>query len=129
MRWLLCLVMFYFIPDSLGDLCAPFHRARCCDPEVLNIHITLNHTKKVQNYLKTLQSFTQGGNKRYRIRAIFKSEEGCPPFLYKCVKPRTGRDLVWEKQESDTFKGRYIYLNITLIENACLYFFAGLVEP
>ena len=41
------------------------------------------------------------------------------------MKPRTGRDLVWEKQESDTFKGRYIYLNITLIENASLYFFAG----
>ena len=60
---------------------------------------------------------TQGGNARYRIRAIYKSEEGCPPSVYKCTKPRTGRNLVWTKQESDTFKGEEGFHKVTSFMN------------
>ena len=53
-----------------------------------------------------IYSLAQGGNARYRLRAIFKSEEGCPASVYKCMRPQTGRNLVWVKQETDTFKGK-----------------------
>ena len=42
MRWLICLILFYFIPDSYGELCAPFHRARCCDPQVKMSHTIID---------------------------------------------------------------------------------------
>ena len=57
-----------------------------------------------------IYSLAQGGNARYRLRAIFKSEEGCPASVYKCMRPQTGRNLVWVKQETDTFKGKTVYL-------------------
>ena len=53
-------------------------------------------------------SLAQGGNARYRLRAIFKSEEGCPASVYKCMRPQTGRNLVWVKQDTDTFKGKFV---------------------
>ena len=64
----------------------------------------------------------QGGNARYRLRAIFKSEEGCPASVYKCMRPQTGRNLVWVKQETDTFKGKsvFIQLFINIILNEAL---------
>ena len=66
-----------------------------------------------------MKIFTQGGNARYRIRAIYKSEEGCPPTVYKCTKPRTGRNLVWTKQESDTFKGEEGFYKVFFYELIC----------
>ena len=62
---------------------------------------------------------TQGGNARYRLRAIYKTDEGCPPSVYKCTRPRTGRNLVWTKEETDTFKG-YI-ISIILSNNANIF--------
>ena len=62
----------------------------------------------------------QGGNARYRLRAIFKSEEGCPASVYKCMRPQTGRNLVWVKQETDTFKGKSVYIQLFIILNVAL---------
>ena len=103
----MCLIMFYFIPDSAGNLCSPYHRARCCDPEV---HLQCSEIR-IDPLLKSLHRWLlQGGNARYRLRAIYKTDEGCPPSVYKCTRPRTGRNLVWTKEETDTFKGYVISL-------------------
>ena len=107
MWWLICLIMFYFIPDSAGNLCSPYHRARCCDPEV---HLQCSEIR-IDPLLKSLHRWLlQGGNARYRLRAIYKTDEGCPPSVYKCTRPRTGRNLVWTKEETDTFKGYVIFI-------------------
>ena len=105
MRWLICLIMFYFIPDSAGNLCSPYHRARCCDPEV-----QWNKNWSINKTIASLHWLLQGGNARYRLRAIYKTDEGCPPSVYKCTRPRTGRNLVWTKEETDTFKGCVIFI-------------------
>ena len=62
-----------------------------------------------------IYSLAQGGNARYRLRAIFKSEEGCPASVYKCMRPQTGRNLVWVKQETDTFKGKFVKIQLFII--------------
>ena len=109
MRWLICLIMFYFIPDSAGNLCSPYHRARCCDPEV-----QWNKNWSINKTIASLHWLLQGGNARYRLRAIYKTDEGCPPSVYKCTRPRTGRNLVWTKEETDTFKGCVIFIIVKL---------------
>ena len=63
---------------------------------------------------------SQGGNARYRLRAIYKTDEGCPPSVYKCTRPRTGRNLVWTKEETDTFKG-YAIIIIMPIFSICIF--------
>ena len=111
--------MFYFIPDSAGNLCSPYHRARCCDPEV---HLQCSEIR-INPLIKSLHHchwLLQGGNARYRLRAIYKTDEGCPPSVYKCTRPRTGRNLVWTKEETDTFKG-YAIIIIMPIFSICIF--------
>ena len=43
---------------------------------------------------------------RYTLNSIYKDESQCPAVQYKCRRGGRGRPLVWQRQDSDTFKGR-----------------------
>ena len=48
----------------------------------------------------------QDSGNRYTINTIYKDESQCPVVQYKCKRPNRGRQLVWQRQQSDNFKGR-----------------------
>ena len=48
----------------------------------------------------------QDSGNRYTLNSIYKDESQCPAVQYKCRRGGRGRPLVWQRQDSDTFKGR-----------------------
>ena len=58
----------------------------------------------------------QDSGDRYTLNSIYKDESQCPAVQYKCRRGGRGRPLVWQRQDSDTFKGRWWYL-MTLIDS------------
>ena len=47
----------------------------------------------------------QDSGNRYALNSIYKDESQCPAVQYKCRRGGRGRPLVWQRQDSDTFKG------------------------
>ena len=47
----------------------------------------------------------QDSGDRYTLNSIYKDESQCPAVQYKCRRGGRGRPLVWQRQDSDTFKG------------------------
>ena len=55
----------------------------------------------------------QDSGNRYTLNTIYKDESQCPAVQYKCRRGGRGRPLVWQRQDSDTFKGRWWHLMTT----------------
>ena len=57
-------------------------------------------------YVSPFSLFLQDSGDRYTLNSIYKDESQCPAVQYKCRRGGRGRPLVWQRQDSDTFKGR-----------------------
>ena len=57
-------------------------------------------------YVSTFSLLLQDSGDRYTLNSIYKDESQCPAVQYKCRRGGRGRPLVWQRQDSDTFKGR-----------------------
>ena len=87
--------------DGMGELCSPFARSRCCDPEV--------HIYYIHKSLHLLHLTSQGKGKKYRLGEIYEDDSKCPPVDYKCKRIRGMRNLDWEQMGSGNFfEGMYI---------------------
>ena len=60
--------------------------------------------------IPTFPLLLQDSGDRYTLNSIYKDETQCPAVQYKCRRGGRGRPLVWQRQESNTFKGGDVYM-------------------
>ena len=102
-------ILLMFLASCGAELCEPVSKSKCCDPEVCFSKIFLFKSNvwpdpdfwSVPPFSLLLQDL---GN-RYTLNSIYKDESQCPAVQYKCRRGGRGRPLVWQRQDSDTFKG------------------------